>query len=39
VRRDLEEYKKRSGDLSLELNEMRKERDSLKLEKNDMLIK
>ena len=39
VRRDLEEFKKRYSDCSIELNELRKERDSLKLEKNDMLIK
>ena len=39
VRRDLEEFKKRYSDCSIELNELRKEKDSLKLEKNDMLIK
>ena len=39
MRRDLEEYKKRCSDLSIEINEMRKERDGLKLEKNDLLIK
>jgi hypothetical protein len=35
----LEEIKKRYNDTSLESNELRKERDSLKLEKNDMIIK
>lgn len=39
VRRDLEEFKKRYSDVSLELQELRKERDSLKLEKNDMIIR
>ena len=39
TRRDLEEFKKRFSDCSLELNELRKERDSLKLERNDTLIK
>jgi predicted nucleic acid-binding Zn-ribbon protein len=39
TRRDLEEFKKRYSDCSLEMNELRKERDSLKLERNDTLIK
>lgn len=39
VRRDLEEFKKRYSDSTIEANELRKERDSLKLEKNDMIIK
>jgi hypothetical protein len=39
VRRDLEEFKKRYSDANLEASELRKERDSLKLEKNDLLIK
>lgn len=39
VRRDLDEYKKRFSDTSLEVNELRKERDALKLEKNDLIIK
>lgn len=38
-RRDLEEYKKRASDFSIEMNELRKERDSLKLERNDLIIK
>ena len=39
VRRDLEEYKKKYSDLCLELNELRREKDALKLEKNDTIIK
>lgn len=39
VRRDLEEYKKRYSDCNLEVCELRKERDALKLEKNDLIIK
>ncbi len=39
VRRDLEEYKKRYSDSNIEVCELRKERDALKLEKNDMIIK
>jgi chromosome segregation ATPase len=39
VRRDLEEFKKRYSDATIEVNELRKERDALKLEKNDMIIK
>ena len=39
MRRDLEEYKKRHSDTCIDMNEVRKERDSLKLEKNDMIIK
>lgn len=39
IRRDLEESKKRCSDLSVEVNELRKEKDSLKLEKNDLIIK
>lgn len=39
VRRDLEEVKKRYSDSTSEANELRKERDVLKLEKNDMIIK
>jgi hypothetical protein len=39
VRRDLEEFKKRYSDSAIEVNELRKERDALKLEKNDMIIK
>jgi hypothetical protein len=39
LRRELEEYKKRASDSALDAQELRKERDSLKLEKNDMLIK
>lgn len=39
VRRDLEEYKKRYSDCNIEVCELRKERDALKLEKNDLIIK
>jgi hypothetical protein len=39
VRRDLEEYKKRYTDVSTEVNELRKERDSLKIERNDLIMK
>ena len=39
MRRDLDEFKKRYSDASLEVNELRKDRDALKLEKNDILIK
>ena len=39
VRRDLEEYKKRYSDCNIEVCELRKERDALKLEKNDFIIK
>jgi len=39
VRRDLEEYKKRYSDANIEVCELRKERDALKLEKNDLIIK
>lgn len=39
MRRDLDEYKKKYSDLSIEINELRKERDALKLEKNDLIIK
>ena len=39
VRRDLEEYKKRCSDQNTELNELRRERDALKLDKNDLIIK
>jgi len=39
VRRDLEEFKKRCNDLQCEVNELRKDRDSLKLDKNDLIIK
>lgn len=39
VRRELEEYKKRYSDMSIEVNELRKERDALKIDKNDSIIK
>jgi len=39
VRRDLDEYKKRYSDASHEFNEQRKESESLKLERNDQIIK
>ena len=39
VRRDLEEFKKRYSDCNIEVCELRKERDVLKLEKNDLIIK
>jgi hypothetical protein len=35
LRRDLEEYKRRCGDLQSETNELRKERDQIKLDKNE----
>lgn len=38
MRRDLEEYKRRYSDLSNETNELRKERDTMKLEKNELII-
>ena len=34
----MEEYKKRGSDAALEAQELRKERDALKIEKNDMVI-
>jgi hypothetical protein len=39
VRRDLDEYKKRYSDASMEQQELRKERDALKLAQNEMVIK
>eukprot|EP00347_Sterkiella_histriomuscorum_P013840 403363164 len=39
VRRELDEYKKKCSDQSLELNELRKDRESLKLERNELIIK
>ncbi|CDW73834.1 UNKNOWN [Stylonychia lemnae] len=39
IRRELDEFRKRASDQSLEINELRKERDALKLERNDMIIK
>lgn len=39
VRRDLEEYKKKYSDANLENNELRRDRDSIKLEKNEAIIK
>ena len=38
LRRELDESKRRANDLSQDLNDMRRERDSLKLEKNDNFI-
>jgi t-SNARE complex subunit (syntaxin) len=38
VRRDLDEYKKRTSDLQIEVAELRRERDNLKLERNDLII-
>lgn len=38
LRRDLEEYKRRSQDNSSEANEIRKERDAMKLERNELII-
>jgi hypothetical protein len=39
VRRDLEEYKKKYSDANLENNELRRDRDAIKLEKNESIIK
>jgi len=38
LRRDLDDYKRRSNDLLSETSELRKERDQVKVEKNDMMI-
>ena len=39
MRREVEEWKKRASDAGIENNQLRKERDALKLDRNDMLIK
>ena len=38
LRRDLEEYKRRCTESQNEVNDLRKERDNLKLERNDLII-
>jgi hypothetical protein len=38
LRRDLDEYKRRYIDLTNETNELRKERDNMKLERNELII-
>jgi len=38
LRRDLDDYKRRSNDLLSETSDLRKERDQVKVEKNDMMI-
>ena len=38
LRRDLEEYKRRGTESSSENNDLRKERDTLKIERNDLII-
>lgn len=38
MRRELEEARRRTNEYQNEANDMRKERDALKLEKNDLII-
>ena len=38
LRRDLDESRRKSQDLTAEANEMRRERDQLRLEKNEMFL-
>ena len=38
LRRDLDEAKRRAQDMVSEANEMRRERDTLKLDKNDQFL-
>ena len=38
LRRDLDESRRKSQDLTSEANEMRRERDQLRLEKNEMFL-
>lgn len=39
MRRELDEQKRRTSDLNAEVLEVRKERDLVKMDKNDLLIK
>ena len=39
MRREVEEWKKRASDAGIENNELRKERDALKLDRNDIIIR
>lgn len=38
LRRDLEEQKRRNGEAFAETNELRKERDDAKMQRNDLLV-
>ena len=38
LRREIDDYKRRCSDQSTELNELRRDRDQLQLDKNDTLI-
>ena len=38
LRRDLDEARRKSQDVMQELNEMRRDRDTLKLDKNDQFL-